>query len=132
VILLIEDSPDDEALALQALGKQAITVLRDGLAAREWLSSTVDAALDVVLLDLHIPFVRGLDLLRLIRAQPHTRHVPVVVLTGSRDPSDLVNSYLLGANSFVPKPNDARNFTEAVRAIARYWLEINRPPPREL
>jgi CheY-like chemotaxis protein len=133
MILVVEDSPDDEALMVRALTQgQAgpLTVTRDGAEALAYLA-TGDPALptpDVVLLDLHLPKVRGLEVLRQIRASPRTRHVPVVVLTSSGSDTDIERSYELGANSFVGKPSDPTCFADAVRAIARYWLLLNRPP----
>jgi CheY-like chemotaxis protein len=132
MILLVEDSPDDEALIVRALEKSLagpVTVLHDGAQALDYLfpkGGDEAPAPDVVLLDLDLPIVKGLDVLRRIRAAPRTRHLPVVILTSSMEERDVAESYELGANSFVAKPVDPARFTDAIREIARYWLEINR------
>jgi two-component system response regulator len=131
VILVVEDSPDDEALIVHALEDSRlgpVTVTHDGAEALEYLRA-VDQARplpDVVLLDMNLPRVKGLDVLREIRAAPKTRHVPVVILTSSAKDDDIARSYELGANSFVGKPPDPRRFADAVCAVARYWLRLSR------
>jgi two-component system response regulator len=133
-ILLIEDNPDDEALTLRALKKNnignAVTVVRDGAEAIEHLFGGSDAPLPMlILLDLKLPKVDGLEVLRRIRADPKTGVLPVVVLTTSSEEKDVLESYRLGANSYVRKPVDFVQFTEAVRQLGLYWLVVNEPPP---
>ncbi len=133
-ILLIEDNPDDEALTLRALKKNnignAVTVVRDGAAAIEHLFGRSDGPLPMlILLDLKLPKVDGLEVLRRIRADPRTAVLPVVVLTTSSEEKDVLESYRLGANSYVRKPVDFVQFTEAVRQLGLYWLVVNEPPP---
>lgn len=139
-ILLVEDNPDDEALTLRALRKNhianAIDVVRDGAEALDYLFATGayaarDAAVQpqVVLLDLNLPRVGGLEVLRRIRSSPATATIPVVVLTSSMEESDLVDSYRLGANSYVRKPVDFVQFVEAARQLGLYWLVLNEAAP---
>lgn len=140
VILLVEDSADDEALTLRALSRNNIgnevVVARDGEEALEWLFATgrhadrdnrVQPAL--VLLDLKLPKIDGLDVLRRIRERAETRLVPVVILTSSREEQDRLRGYLSGANSYIRKPIDFAHFVEAVRQVGLYWLVLNEPPP---
>jgi two-component system response regulator len=140
VSLLVEDNPDDEALTLRALKKNnirnAVVVARDGAEALDYLFGTGASAgrealelPQVVLLDLKLPKVDGLEVLRRLRAHPRTRLLPVVILTSSKEERDLVNGYALGANSYVRKPVDFAEFTEAVRQLGLYWLILNEPPP---
>jgi two-component system response regulator len=140
VILLIEDNPDDEELTVMALRDvgvvNEIMVAHDGAEALELLTPRSETGEDrarllpdLVLLDLRLPKVSGLEVLRQLRAQPRTRLLPVVVLTTSRLEEDIVASYELGANSFVRKPVDFDRFTEAVRQLGLYWLLINEAPP---
>jgi two-component system response regulator len=140
VILLVEDNPDDEALTLRALRKNNIrnevVVAHDGAEALDYLLGTGSRAgrdarelPQVVLLDLKLPKVDGLEVLRRLRADPRTRLLPVVILTSSKEDRDLVNGYSLGANSYVRKPVDFAEFTEAVRQLGLYWLILNEPPP---
>jgi len=141
IILLVEDNPDDEVLTLRAL-KQAnilnhVDVVRDGAEALEYLFATgVHAGRDalelpqVVLLDLKLPKVDGLEVLRRLRADERTRRLPVVVLTSSVEEQDLIASYDLKANSYVQKPVDFVEFSEAVRNVGMYWLLLNQAPPR--
>ena len=135
-ILLVEDNPDDEALTLRAFHRQnlanEIQVVRDGAEALEFLSAQGrhagrDRTLlpQVVLLDLKLPKVDGLDVLRAIRADELTRRVPVVILTSSGEEHDVINSYDLGANSYVRKPVDFEKFIEAARELGLYWLVLN-------
>lgn len=140
-ILLVEDNADDEALALRALEKNqiqnTIVVARDGAEALDYLFGTgVYAGRDmttmpaVVLLDLKLPKIDGLEVLRRIRADEGTKLLPVVILTSSKEDRDLINGYSLGANSYVRKPVDFTQFAEAVRHLGLYWLLLNERPPR--
>jgi len=140
-ILLVEDNPDDEALTVRALKKKNITndlvVARDGAEALEYLFGTgAHAGRDpqnlprVVLLDLNLPKVDGLEVLKRVRADPRTRLAPIVVLTSSKEESDLVESYGRGANSYIRKPVDFVQFVEAVRQLGLYWLVLNEHPPQ--
>ena len=141
IILLIEYNPDDEALTLRALKKNNIqnevVVARDGEEALNYLLGGAGAGSGkkhplpmVVLLDLKLPKVDGLEVLRRIRADSRTRLLPVVILTSSKEEQDLSSGYSLGANSYVRKPVDFTQFVEAVRQLGLYWLILNEPPPR--
>jgi CheY-like chemotaxis protein len=129
-VLLVEDNAEDETLALRALNRAgatlAVTVARDGLEANEKLRS---ATFDLVLLDLNLPHLHGLEVLRNLRSDPQTAELPVVVLTTSNEESDVRTSYQAGANSFVRKPIDARQYNEAILQIVRYWLVLNERRP---
>lgn len=140
IILLIEDNPDDEALTLRALEKNNIkndvVVVRDGAEALDYLFGTGSYAgrdltvmPQVTLLDLKLPKVDGLEVLRQLRANELTRLLPVVILTSSNEEQDLVNGYGLGANSYVRKPIDFGEFIDAVRQLGLYWLILNEPAP---
>jgi CheY-like chemotaxis protein len=140
VILLVEDNPGDEELTLRALKKSQIgnrvVVTRDGAAALDYLFSRgTHAARDpreapqVVLLDLNLPKLGGLDVLRAIRADERTRRLPVVILTSSKEDRDLTEGYDLGANSYIVKPVDFTQFADAVRQLGLYWLVLNQRPP---
>lgn len=140
-ILLVEDNPDDVTLTLRAFSKSQILndidVVVDGAQALDYLyargtfSERAPHALPaVVLLDLNLPKVSGLEVLRQIRADPRTRRQPVVVLTSSREESDLIASYDLGANSYVRKPVDFDEFLRAAGQLGLYWLLLNEAPPR--
>jgi len=139
VILLVEDNPSDEALTLRALRKNNISstvvVKRDGAEALDYLlvrRSDTDgtcALPQLILLDLNLPKIDGLEVLRRIRADARTRLLPVVILTSSREDIDLVRGYDLGANGYACKPVDFVQFAEAVRQIGLYWLIINECPP---
>lgn len=140
VILLVEDNPDDEALTLRALARNQIrnqvVVARDGAEALDWLFGTGaharrDAATQpaLILLDLKLPKVDGLEVLRRLRGDDRTRLVPVVILTSSREEQDMMSGYSLGANSYIRKPVDFAQFVEAVRQLGLYWLVLNEPPP---
>lgn len=134
-ILLIEDNPDDEALALRVFNRSEIpnpvVVLRDGVEALEYLfgpkAESGGAKPALVLLDLKLPRLDGLELLRRIRADERTALVPVVVLTSSSEPRDIQESYRLGANSYIRKPVDFERFLEALGRIGGYWLSFNEP-----
>ena len=133
-ILLVEDNPDHEALALRALSKHNtaanIKVARDGAEALAvLLGPATDAIPDLVLLDLQLPGVDGLEVLKRIRADARTRFIPVVVLTSSDEERDIVSSYSLGANSYIRKPVDFESFMDATRQLGLYWLELNQPAP---
>ena len=139
-ILLVEDNPDDEALTLRALKKNHIVnevfVVRDGADAADFLFGTgayagrdITSAPHLILLDLKLPKLDGLEVLRRIRADPRTRLLPVVVLTGSREEQDIAESYSRGANSYIRKPVDFKEFTTVVGQLGLYWLILNQQPP---
>jgi two-component system response regulator len=143
VILLVEDNPDDEALTLRALKKNDIqnqvVVARDGAEALDYLFGTSvgtgerkergpGVSPELVLLDLKLPRVDGLEVLRRIRADERTRLLPVVILTSSKEQRDLVEGYGYGANSYIRKPVDFGQFVEAVRQLGLYWLVLNETP----
>ena len=141
MILLVEDNPDDEALTLRALNKNRvannIVVVRDGVEALDYLfTSGAYASRDpfelpqVVLLDLKLPKVDGLEVLRRIRSDPRTHMLPVVILTSSREEQDLIQAYSNGANSYVRKPVDFNQFVEAIGQLGLYWLVLNEAPPQ--
>jgi two-component system response regulator len=140
VILLVEDNPDDEALTLRALRKNNIknevVVARDGAEALEYLFAAgahsgrdVRDPPQVILLDLKLPKVDGLEVLRRLRADERTRLFPVVILTSSKEERDVIESYHLGANSYIRKPVDFVQFTAAVQQLGLYWLLLNECPP---
>ncbi len=133
IILLIEDNPDDEALTRRALQKNNVTnemvVAHDGQEALDYLFGPGRLP-QLILLDLKLPKIDGLEVLRRLRAEERTRLLPVVVLTSSNEERDLVTSYSLGANSYVRKPVDFKEFTEAARQLGVYWLLLNEPPPQ--
>lgn len=138
-ILVVEDNPDDEALTLRALRTHHIcnevAVVRDGAEALDYLfcrgryAQRHPASLpQVVLLDLRLPKLDGMDVLRALRAEDSTRHLPVVILTSSDEERDIVESYRLGVNSYVRKPVDFNEFMEGVRQLGLYWMLLNRTP----
>lgn len=138
-ILLVEDNPNDIELAFHALKKHHLSnrihVVRDGAEALEFLFCTgayterrLEDVPKVILLDLKLPLVDGLEVLRQIKDDPRTRMIPVVVLTSSHEERDLVESYQLGVNSYIVKPVDFQQFTEAVRIMGMYWLLLNQAP----
>lgn len=132
IILLVEDNPDDELLAMRALRKNNIAnevrIARDGVEAIEYLMDAANDLPQVVLLDLKLPRMDGLDVLQRIRTDERTRYLPVVILTSSNEERDMVESYRLGANSYIRKPVDFAQFTEAVRQLGLYWLVFNQTP----
>ena len=139
-ILLVEDNPDDEALAIRALKRHHISndivVARDGVEALDYLfgrgihaDRDISIKPTVVLLDLKLPRVDGLEVLRQLRADDRTRLLPVVVLTTSSEEQDMLSSYSLGCNSYIRKPVDFVQFSEAIRQLGMYWLLINEAPP---
>jgi two-component system response regulator len=139
-ILLVEDNADDEELTLRAFKRSKVLnrveVVRDGVEALDYLFATgVHAERDpkalpaVILLDLKLPKLGGLEVLRRVRADERTRRIPVVVLTSSNEEKDILSSYGLGANSFVRKPVDFAQFMEAAQQLGLYWLVTNEPPP---
>ena len=138
-ILLVEDNPDDEALTLRALKRHNIgnpvVVARDGVEALDYLFGTgAHAGRDpaelpqVMLLDLKLPRLDGLEVLRRVRADARTRLLPVVILTSSKEESDVVRGYDLGANSYVRKPVDFKQFIDTVNTLSLYWLSMNHGP----
>jgi CheY-like chemotaxis protein len=140
IILLVEDNADDEALTLRALKKNnirnRIVVARNGVEALDYLFGTGayegrDLAVmpQLTLLDLNLPMVDGLEVLRRLRANASTRLLPVVILTSSNEEEDRISGYELGANSYVRKPVNFDSFTEAVRQLGLYWLVLNEPVP---
>jgi two-component system, response regulator len=140
-IVLAEDNPDDEELTRRAFKKNnvanEIVVVRDGVEALDFLfgvgthagrDSTIQP--QVLLLDLNLPRLSGLDVLRRLRADERTRCLPVIVLTSSKQEEDVINSYSLGANAYVPKPVDFGHFVDAMRTLGLFWLVLNTTPPR--
>jgi CheY-like chemotaxis protein len=140
VILLVEDNPDDEALAMRALKRSHISneivVAHDGVEALDYLFGTgIYAGRDtslkpaVILLDLKLPRIDGIEVLRRLQEDESTRLLPVVVLTTSNEEKDILTSYKLGCNSYIRKPVDFIQFAEAVRQLGMYWLLMNESPP---
>jgi two-component system response regulator len=138
-ILLVEDNPNDVELTLHALQAHnlanRIHVVRDGAEALEFIFATgayqgrsVKNGPRVILLDLKLPKIDGLEVLRRIRADDRTRTIPIVILTSSREERDIVESYNLGVNSYIVKPVDFEQFTESVRQVGLYWVLLNQPP----
>jgi CheY-like chemotaxis protein len=134
LIVLVEDNPDDQTLTLRALKKQnlanEIIVLNDGVEALAFLLDPEKPLPHLLLLDLKLPKLDGLQLLRRLRSEPRTQLLPVVVLTSSDEDRDVIEGYRLGANSYIRKPVDFNQFTEAVRQLGLYWLVLNQSPPR--
>jgi two-component system response regulator len=140
VILLVEDNPDDVELTLRAFKKSNIynnvVVLQDGAEALDYLNGSgsysgrdVKELPAVVLLDIKLPKIDGLEVLRMIRSNSITQLIPVVILTSSKEEQDLINGYKLGANSYIRKPVDFNGFYDAVQKLGMYWLLLNEPPP---
>lgn len=141
MILLVEDNANDEALTLRALRKSGVTdeiaVVRDGPEALDFLfcrgthaSRDPEQMPQLVLLDLNLPKLGGLDVLKALRADARTRRLPVVILTSSKEDRDVLEGYGLGANGYVVKPVNFEQFSEAVRQLGLYWLLVNQGPPR--
>jgi two-component system response regulator len=139
-ILLVEDNPDDVELTLRAFRMShvanGVVVVRDGVEALDYLFATgkyamrEDAPLpQLVLLDLKLPRIDGLQVLQRVRANSKTKLLPVVILTSSVEQRDLANGYRFGANSYIRKPVDFQEFVEAIRQLGLYWLLLNQPPP---
>ena len=142
MILLVEDNADDEELTLRALRKHNISneivVARDGVEALDFLFGTgahsgrdVSDLPELVLLDLKLPKLDGLEVLKRVRADPRTRLLPIVILTSSKEQQDIVNGYGFGANSYVRKPVDFEQFLDGVKQLGLYWLVLNEAPSRE-
>jgi CheY-like chemotaxis protein len=141
-VLLVEDNPRDAELTLRALKGRGISAkvchVKDGEEALDFIFARAlyrerDVLLPprLVMLDLKLPKIDGLEVLRAIRGDERTRHIPVVVLTSSAEDRDLVEAYSLGVNSFIVKPVEFENFTDAVSQLGLYWLLLNRPPPAD-
>ena len=140
-ILLVEDNSDDEELTLIAFRQNnfmnKVTVARDGVEALDYLFATgphagrdLSMMPSIILLDLKLPKIDGLEVLRRVRGDPRTRRLPVIILTSSREEQDLIASYDLGCNSYVRKPVDFSHFVEAARQLGLYWLLLNEVPPK--
>jgi len=140
IILLVEDNPDDELLAIRALKKNNImnevVIARDGVEALDYLFGTgvyaerdMNVMPQVILLDLNLPKVNGLEVLKRLRSDERTKLLPVVILTSSKEDRDLTECYRLGANSYIRKPVDFTQFTEAIKQLGLYWLVLNESPP---
>ena len=140
IILFVDDNPDDEELTLLALKQSKIlnevVVARDGVEALDYLFATgkyagrdPSCALQLILLDLKLPKLSGLQVLERLRADPRTELIPVVILTSSSEEEDVISSYRLGANSYVRKPVEFHRFADAVQQLGLYWLLLNEAPP---
>jgi CheY-like chemotaxis protein len=140
IILLVEDNPNDVALTERALRKARIAsklvVTKDGVEALDYLFGTgtwaerdLNSMPQVILLDLKLPKIDGMEVLRQIRVDERTKLLPVVILTSSKEEKDIINGYALGANSYIRKPVSFNQFAEAVRQLGLYWLVLNEPPP---
>ncbi len=133
VILLVEDNPDDEALTKRALTanniRNEVVVARDGAQALDYLFAKDSALPTVILLDLKLPKVDGLEVLRRVREDERTKLLPVVILTSSKEEQDVVSGYRFGANSYVRKPVDFDEFMKAANQLGLYWLLLNDRPP---
>lgn len=143
IILLVEDNPDDVDLTIRALKKNNIlnevVVAQDGVEALDYLFGTgIYAGRDMsilpvlILLDLKLPKIDGMEVLRRMRADVRTQLLPVVILTSSKEEQDIINGYKLGANSYIRKPVDFDQFIEAVKQLGLYWLVLNEPPPGKI
>jgi len=142
IIFLVEDNPDDVVLTERALKKSHIlnklVVARDGAEALEYIFGTgnysgrdMSKMPEVILLDLKLPKIDGLEVLKKIRADKRTKLLPVVILTSSKEENDLINGYSLGANSYIRKPVNFNQFAEAIRQLGLYWLVLNEAPPQD-
>ena len=138
-ILIVEDTPEDVELALRALRKANLTnkiqIVRDGAEAMEFIFAEgkhsgrkIEDGPKVVLLDLKLPKIDGMEVLRRIKSDPRTKTIPVVVLTSSKEQKDVVESYQLGVNSYIVKPVNFERFAQAVQDLGMYWLLLNQPP----
>jgi two-component system, response regulator len=140
-ILLVEDNPNDVELTLRALKKNRLSnkilVVSDGEEALKYIFPTYPktekhpalSRLRLILLDLKLPKVDGVEVLKILKKNPLTAHIPIVVLTSSREDKDLIETYRLGVNSYITKPVEFANFTDAIREIGMYWLLLNQLPP---
>ena len=140
IILLVEDNPDDVTLTLRALKKNNIlnevVIARDGVEALDYLFGTgmyegrdTSVMPIVTLLDLKLPRIDGLEVLKRVRENERTKLIPIVILTSSKEENDLINGYSLGANSYIRKPVDFNQFSEAIRELGLYWILLNESPP---
>jgi CheY-like chemotaxis protein len=140
IILLVEDNPDDVTLTLRALKKNNIlnevVIARDGVEALDYLFGTgmyegrdTSVMPVVTLLDLKLPRIDGLEVLKRVRENERTKLIPIVILTSSKEENDLINGYSLGANSYIRKPVDFNQFSEAIRELGLYWIVLNESPP---
>jgi CheY-like chemotaxis protein len=140
IILLVEDNPDDEMLTLRAFKKNNIlndvVVAQDGVEALDYFFGTgrydgrdTNIQPTIILLDLKLPRIDGLEVLRRLRADERTKLLPVIILTSSKEEQDLLDSYSLGAHSYIRKPVSFEQFSEAVKQLGLYWLVLNEPPP---
>jgi CheY-like chemotaxis protein len=140
IILLVEDNPDDITLTLRALKKNNISnevvIAKDGVEALDYLfGAGIYAGRDtsvmpvVTLLDLKLPKIDGLEVLKRVRANDKTKLIPIVILTSSKEENDLINGYSLGANSYIRKPVDFEQFNIAIRELGLYWILLNESPP---
>lgn len=140
IILLVEDNPDDEELALRTLRKclvHTVTVAHDGAKALDFLFCTGDYAErdpgvnpTLILLDLKLPKIHGLEVLRRTKENPRTRHIPIIIFTSSSEENDIKNAYNLGANSYICKPVDYQRYCDALKHIILYWLDMSQLPTK--
>ena len=141
-ILLVEDNPDDVELTLHALKEEhlanQIHVVRDGEEALDFLfcrgqydGRSFDSPPKLVLLDLKLPKVDGLEVLRAIKSNPRTKAIPVAILTSSKEEKDMINGYKLGVNAYIQKPVDFEQFRQTIKRSGLFWLVVNQPPPRK-
>jgi two-component system, response regulator len=142
-ILMVEDTPEDVDLAMRALGKAKLTdyiqIARDGEEALQFIfcegphsERKIENAPKLILLDLKLPKVDGLEVLQRVKSDPRTKSIPVVVLTSSREPKDVIESYELGVNSYIVKPVNYEQFSDAVQRLGLYWRLLNHPPTMEV